>query len=92
MAADEAGGRVVAARYELRSLLGRGGMGQVWLAHDTLLHRDVAMKEVTFPSSFTESERLDLRDRTMREARAAARFEHPRVTTVHDVLEQDGQP
>jgi len=92
MAAGGAGGRVVAGRYELRSLLGRGGMGQVWLAHDALLHRDVAVKEVTFPPSFTEGERRDLRDRTLREARAAARFEHPRVTTVHDVLEQDGQP
>lgn len=92
MAAGEASGRVVVGRYELRSLLGRGGMGQVWLAHDALLHRDVAVKEVTFPSSFTEGERRELRDRTLREARAAARFEHPRVTTVHDVLEQDGQP
>ena len=92
MSAGEAGGRVVAGRYELRSLLGRGGMGQVWLARDALLHRDVAVKEVSFPSSFTEGERRELRDRTLREARAAARFEHPRVTTVHDVVEQDGQP
>ena len=92
MAAGEAGGRVVADRYELGPLLGRGGMGQVWLARDALLHRDVAVKEVTFPSSFTDGERRELRDRTLREARAAARFQHERVTTVYDVVEQDGQP
>jgi len=92
MTAGEGPGRVVAGRYALRSLLGRGGMGSVWLASDEVLGRDVAVKEITFPISLTEQERRSLRERTLREARAAARFEHPQVTTVHDVVEQDGKP
>lgn len=92
MAADRGGvGRILAGRYTLRSQLGRGGMGTVWLATDAVLGRQVAVKEVTFPV-VAEDERRVLRERTMREARAAARFEHPRVTTVHDVVEEDGKP
>lgn len=67
-------------------------MGSVWLASDAILDRDVAVKEVTFPVSLSDEERQSLRERTLREARAAARFQHPRVTTVHDVVEEDGRP
>jgi len=92
MVADPAGvGRILAGRYTLRSQLGRGGMGTVWLASDEVLGRQVAVKEVTFPAAAEEELRL-LRERTLREARAAARFEHPQVTTVHDVVEEDGKP
>ena len=84
--------RVVAGRYALQRLLGTGGMGRVWLATDGVLGRDVAVKEVTFPAVMTDAERGRLRERTLREARAAARLEHPRVTTVHDVVEEDGKP
>lgn len=92
MMADPGGvGRIVAGRYTLRSALGRGGMGTVWLASDAVLGRQVAIKEVTFEAAAV-SERQQLRERTLREARAAARFEHPRVTTVHDVVEEDGRP
>lgn len=84
--------RMLAGRYALQRLLGRGGMGSVWLARDELLGRDVAVKEITFPVSLTDDERRSLRERTLREARAAARFEHPQVTTVHDVVEEDGRP
>jgi len=66
-------------------------MGTVWLATDGVLHRQVAVKEVTFPAVAPEERRL-LRERTLREARAAARFQHPRVITVHDVVEEDGKP
>ncbi len=84
--------RVVAGRYALQRLLGTGGMGRVWLATDGVLGRDVAVKEVTFPEVMTDAERQLLRERTFREARAAARLDHPRVTTVHDVVEEDGRP
>ncbi|NEK84680.1 serine/threonine protein kinase [Blastococcus saxobsidens] len=73
-------------------MLGQGGMGTVWLATDLVLERRVALKEVTFSLHVTEEERAVLRERTMREARAAGRLEHPHVTTVYDVVEESGKP
>src|SRR3954447_146446 len=84
--------RLIAGRYALAEVIGRGGMGTVWLATDRLLEREVALKEVTFAVDLTAEERTILRERTMREARAAARLDHPRVTTVFDVVEEDGRP
>jgi eukaryotic-like serine/threonine-protein kinase len=84
--------RLVAGRYALSEVIGRGGMGTVWLATDRVLEREVALKEVTFSVDLTAEERTILRERTMREARAAARLDHPRVTTVFDVVEEDGRP
>jgi eukaryotic-like serine/threonine-protein kinase len=84
--------RVVAGRYAVGEVLGRGGMGTVWLATDTVLQRRVALKEVTFSIHLTDEERDILRERTMREARAAARLDHPCVTHVFDVVEEDGRP
>ena len=84
--------RVVAGRYELRQVLGRGGMGVVWLADDRLLDRKVAVKELTFAVDCDEGERAVLRERTLREARAAARLDHPSITRVFDVVEEDGKP
>jgi serine/threonine protein kinase len=84
--------RVVAGRYALRDVLGRGGMGTVWLATDQILERQVALKEVTFSIDLTDEERHILRERTMREARAAARLDHPHVATVYDVVEEAGKP
>jgi serine/threonine protein kinase len=84
--------RLVAGRYALSEVIGRGGMGTVWLATDRVLEREVALKELTFSVDLTAEERTILRERTMREARAAARLDHPRVTTVFDVVEEDGRP
>src|SRR4051812_41646328 len=91
-AGADSANRVVAGRYALTDVLGRGGMGTVWLATDRVLEREVALKEVTFSVDLTDEERTILRERTMREARAAARLDHPCVTTVYDVVEEDGRP
>jgi serine/threonine protein kinase len=87
-----AGGRVVGGRYEIAGELGRGGMGVVWLATDRVLHREVALKEISYPVHLTDDQRAVLRERTLREARAAARLEDPHVVAIHDVVEEDGRP
>jgi serine/threonine protein kinase len=85
-------GRLVGGRYALTDVLGRGGMGTVWLATDQVLERQVALKEITFSIDLSDEDRKVLRERTMREARAAARLVHPCVTTVYDVVEDGGKP
>ena len=79
-------------RYRLISALGNGGMGTVWLAQDELLARQVAVKEVSPPADMTPHERGMLRERTLREARTAARLNHPNVVAIYDVVEDDGRP
>jgi eukaryotic-like serine/threonine-protein kinase len=83
---------LVADRYRLLRQLGTGGMGRVWLAHDETLDRPVAIKEVAFPLGLSDEERVDLRFRTMREARTAARIDHPNVVKIYDVVESEEQP
>ncbi|MEU8653169.1 protein kinase [Streptomyces sp. NPDC048737] len=85
-------GLLVAGRYRLVDAIGSGGMGRVWRAHDDLLHRSVALKELTAALYVSESDRPVLLARTRAEARAAARINHSAVVTVHDVLEHDGRP
>jgi hypothetical protein len=84
-------GRRVANRYELEEELGHGGMGVVWRATDTLLVRQVALKEVDLPRGGDAAEREGLRARVSREARAAARLSHPGVVTVYDIAHDGGQ-
>src|SRR6476661_7044003 len=67
-------------------------MGTVWRAEDVVLGRPVAVKEVAFPHGVSEEEREVLRERTRREARAAAKLDHPSAVTVFDVVEEDGTP
>ncbi|GAA0413468.1 hypothetical protein Acor_10940 [Acrocarpospora corrugata] len=83
--------RRLAGRYQLLEPIGRGGMGVVWRAHDELLDRAVAVKEVLF-AAMSEQDRAAFNRRTIREARAAGRLSHPNVVVVHDVIEEDGRP
>jgi eukaryotic-like serine/threonine-protein kinase len=83
--------RIVADRYLLERPIGKGGMGVVWLAHDHLLEREVAVKEISFPATLSEHERDSLHDSLLREGRAAARLIHPGVITVYDVLSEQGR-
>ncbi|WP_235959878.1 serine/threonine-protein kinase [Actinomadura macrotermitis] len=89
---ETSGERLLARRYRLVAHVGRGGMGTVWQAHDEVLGRDVAVKEVILPHGLTDEERAVQYKRTFREARTAARLGHPNVVTVYDVVEEDGRP
>ncbi|WP_238431893.1 serine/threonine-protein kinase [Streptomyces cavernae] len=87
---------MIDGRFELREQLGSGGMGTVWRAHDTVLHRDVALKQVRYGDSQTadrdpERARL-LRERILREARALARLSHPNVVTIHHIVDEEPFP
>jgi hypothetical protein len=85
-------GRVIAGRYILDQPIGRGAMGVVWRGRDQLLDREVAVKEVVLSSSIGADERKNAYQRTLREARTAARLSHRGVVTVFDVAEEDGRP
>ncbi|VVJ24449.1 Serine/threonine protein kinase [Amycolatopsis camponoti] len=84
--------RLVAGRYRLRSVLGSGSMGTVWSAYDEFLHRQVAVKEMKVPPGIPSSQADELRERTLREARAIAVLSHPNVIILHDVAREDDQP
>ncbi|WP_158647693.1 WD40 repeat domain-containing serine/threonine-protein kinase [Actinoplanes sp. ATCC 53533] len=86
--------RVVAGRYRLARPLGRGGMGVVWQAHDVLLGRDVAVKEIRHAAAHAEpAGPPDPHiQRALREAQAAARLRHPSIITVYDVVFDDDRP
>ncbi|MFH8795454.1 serine/threonine-protein kinase [Streptomyces sp. NPDC017941] len=85
-------GRLVGGRYRLLSKLGHGGMGTVWRAKDETVDREVAVKEPRVPDHLPERERANAFERMRREARAAARLDHPAVVNVHDVVVEDGRP
>jgi serine/threonine protein kinase len=72
--------------YEIQSLLGAGGMGEVYRARDTRLGRDVAIK--VLPAHLSSDP--DLRQRMEREAKAISSLNHPHICTLHDVGSQDG--
>ena len=81
-------GRVIAGRYTLEEPIGHGGMGRVWRAHDRLLNRKVALKEVLLPATIDGGETAAYQ-RTLREARAVARLNHPNIVTIYDVAEEE---
>ncbi|HEY0933482.1 MAG TPA: serine/threonine-protein kinase [Trebonia sp.] len=88
----EGPGRLLAGRYRLGPVIGRGGMGVVWQAQDELLGREVAVKELIWPASFSAREQEAACRRAVREAKAAARLTHRNVIRVFDTLEEDGRP
>lgn len=94
--ADSADSRIIDGRFELRERLGSGGMGTVWRAWDTVLHREVALKEVRSPDPALAAARPQasrtLRERVLREARALARISHPHVVTIHHIVDEGPHP
>ncbi|MEU9240093.1 serine/threonine-protein kinase [Streptomyces sp. NPDC048385] len=84
--------RLLAGRYRLGGVLGRGGMGTVWRAEDETLGRTVAVKELRFPSNIDEEEKRRLITRTLREAKAIARIRNNSAVTVFDVVDEDDRP
>jgi eukaryotic-like serine/threonine-protein kinase len=82
-------GRVIGGRYECVELIGRGGMGEVWRARDTLLQRDVAVKRLAYGDGSGDDATVG---RSMREARLAARLNHPNAVGIYDVVVDEGLP
>ncbi|MEU3882374.1 serine/threonine-protein kinase [Streptomyces californicus] len=91
-APDSAANRLIGGRYRLLARLGHGGMGTVWRAHDEVVDREVAVKEPRVPEHLGEREHGTVHERMRREARTAARIDHPSVVTVHDVVVEGGKP
>src|SRR5262249_3033577 len=77
---------VAFGRYEIRKVLGKGGMGAVYLAHDTQLDRPVALK---IPN-FSAAQDSQVQERFFQEARTAATLQHANICPVHDVGVIDG--
>jgi tRNA A-37 threonylcarbamoyl transferase component Bud32 len=85
MSTSPAGPQRTIGRFRLEALLGRGGMGEVYKAFDTLLKRTVAVKIVR-----PEVDDPTLRDRLKREAQACAQLQHTGIVTIHDFGEDSG--
>lgn len=79
-------GSLLAGRYRLRELISDGGMGRVWLAHDQVLYRKVAIKEIGPPAGFPSDQLERLPELIYREARAVAQIDHANVVKIYDIV------
>jgi len=77
-------------RFEILREIGRGAMGQVFLAHDPTIERQVAIKTIALPPGTSEQEARETSLRFLREAQAAGRLLHPNIVTIFDVGEENG--
>ncbi|WP_369171787.1 protein kinase [Streptomyces sp. R28] len=84
--------RVIGGRYRLVERIGSGGMGTVWRALDELVEREVAVKQPRLPGDPEDAAHQRAAHRLYREARAAARVDHPAAVAIHDVVVEDGLP
>ncbi|SDN02859.1 Serine/threonine protein kinase [Streptomyces sp. cf386] len=84
--------RVIGGRYRLVERIGSGGMGTVWRALDQLVEREVAVKQPRLPGDPEDAAHQRAAHRLYREARAAARVDHPAAVSIHDVVVEDGLP
>ena len=85
-------GAVLAGRYRLERLIGSGTSGRVWVAHDEVLRRRVAIKTVDLPAGLPRAEAEQIGDRTLREARAIGRLSNPHVVTLYDIITLSSGP
>ena len=85
-------GRVVAARYRLRTVIRRDDRGAVWLADDGLRHRDVVLRAIPWAPPAGAQEQESRRECLRAEAGAFAGLDHPNIVRVLDVAEEDGWP
>ncbi len=85
-------GRIIGGRYRLLERIGAGGMGTVWRALDELVEREVAVKQPRLPGDPEDESHQRAAHRLHREARAAARVDHPSAVSIHDVVVEDGVP
>ncbi|WP_374195072.1 serine/threonine-protein kinase [Amycolatopsis sp. 195334CR] len=83
---------MIAGHYRLVEHIGSGAMGVVWRAIDERLERSVAVKQILAQPGLSEAERINSRQRAMREAKNAARFQHPNAIVVFDIAQHDGDP
>ncbi|MEU9129404.1 serine/threonine-protein kinase [Kitasatospora sp. NPDC048540] len=91
MTTGEPAAQLIDGRFELLQRLGGGGMGLVWRARDTLLQREVALKEVRPPDpamlAADPAAAYELRERVLREAQALARLQHPHVVIIYHIVD-----
>jgi eukaryotic-like serine/threonine-protein kinase len=85
-------GQLIAGHYRVLDRIGSGGMGVVWQARDERLQRLVAVKQLLLQPDLSPRATEEARLRALREARIAARLQHPNAIVVYDVAEHDGEP